>query len=302
MAPAQSKHWCFTVNNYDNADIQLLELLVPDVCDYVVYGYETAPTTGTPHLQGYCIFKDRKRLTSAAAALPNGAHLEVKRGTASQAAEYCKKDGLFGEHGTAPSRAGVAPLDRFKTWCLEFYDDQGRSPSPQEICLAFPSLFLRYRRNLEDYARFLSPPTPLQGEAELYDWQADLNTILGFDPDDRKILFVVDEAGGKGKTFFQRWYYSQNYEKTQLLAMGKRDDVAHAIDDTKSVFFFNIPRQGMEFMNYQILEAIKDRVVFSPKYNSCTKTFPTNVHCVVFCNEYPNMTKMTQDRYHLIEL
>lgn len=87
-----------------------------------------------------------------------------------------------------------------------------------------------------------------------------------------------------------------------MLSSGKRDDVAHAIDETKDVFLFNIPRGGMEYLNYTVLEQIKDKMVFSPKYNSRTKIFRQNTHVIVFCNEEPNMAKMTRDRFHCVNL
>lgn len=46
----------FTLNNYSAADIELVHNLDST---YLVYGQETAPTTGTPHLQGYVVFDRR---------------------------------------------------------------------------------------------------------------------------------------------------------------------------------------------------------------------------------------------------
>jgi hypothetical protein len=82
-----------------------------------------------------------------------------------------------------------------------------------------------------------------------------------------------------------------------LLAPGKRDDLAHAIDVSKSVFLFNVPRGSMEFLQYGVLEQLKDRVIFSPKYESTTKVILQKTHVVVFCNEEPDLTKMSADRY-----
>lgn len=51
-------HWCFTVNNYRREDIK--NLLESEHLDYVIIGEETAPETGTPHLQGYLKFPKGK--------------------------------------------------------------------------------------------------------------------------------------------------------------------------------------------------------------------------------------------------
>nr|AUF34970.1 putative replication-associated protein [uncultured virus] len=90
-------------------------------------------------------------------------------------------------------------------------------------------------------------------------------------------------------------------DKVQILSGGKRDDIAHAIDPSKQIFLFNVPRGGMEYLQYTILEQIKDRMVFSPKYNSQTKILRNRAHVVVFSNEMPDIEKMTHDRYDYFE-
>lgn len=86
------------------------------------------------------------------------------------------------------------------------------------------------------------------------------------------------------------------------MSVGKRDDMAHAIDETKRVFIIDVPRGSMEYLQYSVLEMLKDKVVFSPKYESRTKIIPHNVHVVVMCNEQPDMNKLTRDRYNIIEI
>ena len=100
-----------------------------------------------------------------------------------------------------------------------------------------------------------------------------------------------------GEKFFCRWMLTRHPEKVQILSVGKRDDIAHAIDVSKSIFLFNMPRGGMEYLQYTILEQLKDRIIFSPKYASCTKVLYYQPHVVVFSNEEPDMTKMSADRY-----
>ena len=58
----------------------------------------------------------------------------------------------------------------------------------------------------------------------------------------------------------------------------------------------------MEFLQYTILEQLKDRMVYSPKYNSMMKYMQFVPHVVVFCNEQPNMTAMSEDRYEIINM
>lgn len=84
----KARAWCFTINNYTTDDVRRLESLQTERC---VVGAEDAPTTGTPHLQGYVRFKEPQRFSWWKNQFPT-AHVEVRQGTETQAADYCKKD------------------------------------------------------------------------------------------------------------------------------------------------------------------------------------------------------------------
>lgn len=294
----QSRHWCFTLNNYTAEDVASLDALgTSDEVSYVVYGKEVG-ANGTPHLQGYIIFARKKRMREASRYFIANPHLEAKRGTPEQAAQYCKKGGDFTEHGELPRSPGVGgQLAGFVEWVVSYFNDNGHTPNDRAICRAFPHLYVRYARRLRELAEHHAP-NPVLEEGELRPWQHDLADVLnGVPPDDRSILFYVDQDGGKGKSWFQRYMLSQYPDTVQVLSAGKRDDVAHAIDSSKRIFMFNIPRGAMEFFNYNIIEMLKDRMIFSPKYDSMTKILRHNPHVIVFSNEQPDTSKMTEDRY-----
>ena len=73
-----------------------------------------------------------------------------------------------------------------------------------------------------------------------------------------------------------------------MVGVRKRDDIAHCIDMTKSVFLFNMPSGRMEFLQYTILQQLKDLNGFSPNYNMVMKILCSKCHVVVFCNEQPD--------------
>lgn len=292
------RRYCFTKNNYTDDDEQLLfEFGERESVVYLVYGRELAPTTGTKHLQGFFILSSPQRITWLNTNLFQ-CHYEVTRGTSQQAADYCKKENDFEEYGTFPASAGKrTDIETIIEWIDEFGRDNGRPPTDREIAMAQPRAFLVYR-NIGQLARMRCPaPTIRVGEPN--DWQSELSERLSGDADDRTVDFFVDVTGGKGKTWFQQWYFSNNKDKTQLLGVGKRDDMAFAIDASKSVFFVNIPRGGMEYLQYTILEQLKDRMVFSNKYETVMKILTTVPHVVVFSNEEPDMNKMSLDRFNI---
>lgn len=290
----QSKRWVFTLNNYVPADITRLTELAESV-EYIVYGRETGES-GTPHLQGFVVFKSNHRLDAARNKISDRAHLEVARGTSKQASDYCKKDADFDEFGTLPGKQGNGCLwERFVAWCME----QEEAPSELDLVTNFPSLYGRYPQMCKHYIALLCPH-PVLVEGALRPWQSSLSETLEGMPDDRSVIFVVDPLGGMGKSWFIKHQISKNPLTTQRLSIGKRDDLAYAINPECRVFLIDVPRTQSEFLRYEILEQLKDRMVFSPKYNSVNKVLKQQPHVVVFMNEEPDMNKMSGDRYQFI--
>jgi len=80
----------FTWNNYPEDWREALPAALTPF-SYLVAGRETAPTTGTQHLQGYVEFKNPRGGRALKSKLPT-VWFDPRRGTALQASEYCKKD------------------------------------------------------------------------------------------------------------------------------------------------------------------------------------------------------------------
>lgn len=94
---AKSRAFIFTRNNYVDTNFEdALE------CRYICYGKEVAPTTGTPHLQGYVYFVNARSLR-AVRTLFSGCHVEIARGDAASNKVYCEKGGDFTERGDPPA-------------------------------------------------------------------------------------------------------------------------------------------------------------------------------------------------------
>lgn len=109
---SQSARWCFTWNNPPE---DAPELLAKVEARYLCYGKETAPSTGTVHLQGYVVFKANHRLKAATIKLP-GTHLEIAKGNTEANVAYCSKDGMFVEHGDRPMSQQAKGLQERERW------------------------------------------------------------------------------------------------------------------------------------------------------------------------------------------
>lgn len=87
---SRSSNWCITVNNpTEDPDTWSARLRTHSQFKYMVFQAETGDG-GTFHYQAYAEFAGAIRFTTLKSLLP-GAHIEPRKGTALQAAEYCKK-------------------------------------------------------------------------------------------------------------------------------------------------------------------------------------------------------------------
>ena len=296
----QSQKWVFTLNNYTDDELALVRLVGGDLARYdiryLVFGREVG-AGGTPHLQGFVVFNHKKRRNGVLDIIGRRCFVEPSRARGTEAADYCKKEGDYDEFGSyTPGVSKPTAIARYCAW-LKTLDS---FPSDRTIANEFPELWIRYQSRLVDLAAHICPLPPLV-EGELRDWQVTLLEELEREADDRKVKFVVDETGGLGKSWFCRWLL-QTRSDVQILGTGKVEDISYAIDITKKIYCMNVPRGGMEYLQYRVLEMMKDRVVFSSKYYSQTKILRNRCHVVVFCNEPPDYSKMTDDRYDVLTL
>jgi hypothetical protein len=123
MAPAKririsksdrgSRAYCFTLNNYTNADVTVLKSLE---FVYLIFGYEVGES-GTRHLQGYFYLTNPKTLSACINYLSsNKYHLEPAI-TVNAAIAYCKKGGDFFERGELlPSNTKVSRRNAATYW------------------------------------------------------------------------------------------------------------------------------------------------------------------------------------------
>lgn len=300
----ESKFWCFTLNNPSEDDEQSVTDFLSDQTHvrYGVVGRESGESRHTPHLQGFIILTRSRRRSFLTSKFQ--AHFTVRyaHSTNEEAAAYCKKEGDFEEFGSFPkSEQGKRKdLEEYIEWGDSFTQENGRPPSLADIAKHQPIAYIRYPRLSELFA-LRAPPVVLQ-QGEPKQWQRELRERLEDPAHDRQIDFYIDEVGGLGKSWFIRWMYSLRPNDVQILSVGKKEDIAYVLDETKSVFLFNIARGQMEFISYPLLENLKDRMVLSGKFGSKVKLWYNNVHVVVLGNEYPDEDKLTTDRYNITHL
>lgn len=133
------------------------------------------------------------------------------------------------------------------------------------------------------------------GDIVLKKWQMDLLHDLEKEPDPRKIIWFVDRKGNTGKTYLSKYLLAN--KKAARFENGRSTDIKYAYKGERIVIF-DLTRSQEEHFNYEVLENIKNGIMFSGKYESAMKVFPVP-HVVVFANWGPNVEKLSHDRWDL---
>lgn len=147
---------------------------------------------------------------------------------------------------------------------------------------------------------------PLAGK-KLRPWQSEIKGIIDSKPDDRTILWVADLEGNSGKTTFCKSLLVDSGEHQKYAYVsGKAIDVKHAVaqiveNHNLSCVFFDFVRSKEEYVSYEAIEAVKNGIFFSSKYESKTVVFNCP-HLVVFANFYPDEEKLSKDRWKIYSI
>jgi len=130
---SKARAWCFTWNNYPFDWATQISRKFPKR-KYWVGGCEVAPTTGTPHIQGYVEFNSPAKF-STLQRLGFISHWEIRKRTAKQASDYCKKeDPDFVEEGTISQQGARHDLAAVRDAIVE------QGASFREVAAEFPSV------------------------------------------------------------------------------------------------------------------------------------------------------------------
>jgi hypothetical protein len=263
-----SKVWTrnFCTAFFDQTDIENL-LKDHKSFKYLIVGNEICPKTKQQHKQVYGEKHSTTRWETLFKRYPRTSFRDKKgkllsrKGTPSQASNYCKKDGDFVEFGTLP-------------------------PDPHQGKKVLPSPFCHH--------------------ITLTEWQIELCEMLEKKPN-RSIYWYWSQAGSTGKTTFAK-YLCANHGA--IITGGKAADIRNCISSWVTQngrwvdvpVVVNIPKSyNSDFLSYEGFENIKDMCFYSGKYEGGMVCGPP-CHLIVFANHPPDETRMTQNRFVVIEL
>jgi len=144
---------------------------------------------------------------------------------------------------------------------------------------------------------------PMKGKT-LYGWQNTVVNLIRTTPDDRSVHWVWEINGCKGKTSIAK-HICMNYNA--LFVSGKVADVKFAIADMMKknkyidIVIFHYVRSNEQFVSYEAIEALKDGIFFSSKYESGMVMY-NPPHILVFANFSPELKKLSADRWKILNI
>jgi len=147
--------YCFTYNNYTDVGTAALGQWLTDNCKYACYQKEVAPTTGTPHIQGYMNLKKQARMTTVQKKLGHaGIQLTLinANGTLAQNRAYCSKEG--GQDFTEIGQIEI--VGQGKRTDLTVLSEKVKAKRKlSEIAEEHPETFIKYHRGIKSLIEVL---------------------------------------------------------------------------------------------------------------------------------------------------
>ena len=306
-ASVRSNRICFTLANPTEEECLELEtrlktLFEDSKLSFAIVGQEIADS-GLEHLQGFIhcplsFIKAKHGIVSWwKLTIPSlaRAHLESARGSDLDSENYCTKDGF-------PLLRLGTPAQNLNNWEMML-----RVTTWAEAENISAELCIRHRFQIADIIRHNSAPPPPFGDqlpAKLRSWQVEALARLQRQ-DDRTILFVVDLDGGKGKSVLTKWIAHHN--GAFFCTGGKAADIAlmrkehHPCDTTYNVFDM-ARNKSLEQMPWDSMECLKNGYITSSKYMSARVILPKGQKVIVFMNQQPDLMKLSEDRFEIMNL
>lgn len=155
------------------------------------------------------------------------------------------------------------------------------------------SEYAKFPRFIHDYIRAVEEKSVVRENLITRDgWQTELHELLHGEADPRKVIWFVDEVGNSGKSYFATHYTDK---LSYYVTGGRAADIYYGYQ-YEPVVFFDLARMKQEIVQYDVMESFKNGQFYSTKYEC--KNVKFNIpHVVVFSNFYPDLTKLSSDRW-----
>jgi Mor family transcriptional regulator len=313
------KNICFTSFNTDIEweTLNIGEMDTKQQIKYIIYQGELCKD-GKKHIQGFLQFHKKKRMSAIKKLFnDNTLHIEPMRGTPEQARLYCTNEYIdkegnkkeiwfqqieYGEidHTISGTRTDLIALKDKLVQGERLDNILINSTDNKEI-----HNILQYNRTLkklEQTIRYESTKTQLLKQFENIKWnkiQTKILQIIADRPDDREVNWIYDEDGNTGKSYLSK--YLQLTEDLYYITGGKQNDILYGYEG-QEIVIIDLARTYADNLEhiYTIIENLKNGMYLSTKYETIQKIFKVP-HIIVMANFKPDRTKLSRDRWNIID-
>lgn len=293
--------YTFTINNYTQADIDLLYQFKHFK---MAMGQMEIGAGGTKHIQGWFVLLNPKRVTWLKSNLHPTAHYEKMKGSLLDNYKYCSKrdtrDIDFPEPWFYPSKQYVeSQCEPNKCKLNELV--QMRLGNPSSVL--DNDRYILHKRNIDEVViekRKNLKINELVSKYELVElrpWQQLLELLIKKQTD-RHIYWIYDEVGNVGKSWFSR-YLVVKYNFMILKAKTSSDTIGHMIvEQDPPGLIFDIPRDETQ-ISWSSIEDYKNGHITTTKYHGYSGPIGTKI-VVFFSNFYPkDLSVLSIDRWKI---
>lgn len=307
MTTAQGTRWCFTLNNYTQAEHDLFKMLpaaeggAADAWgDILRGGFATeVGDSGTPHLQGWVIFKTNRRMNALKKLCPR-IHLELMKGSEQANFDYCNEEvgePHFSYHEYGPPKESEQGKRTDLDETIEYIVQFGK----RAAAIQHPGTYAKHYKGIDHVVALRQEeykPPMIEG---MFAWQKALADELLGEPDDRTIHWVFDREGGHGKTTLAKHLINFG----AVILAGRIADMSFMYNK-EPIVIFDLARADNIIDSeanayYSFAEKLKNGCVVSTKYESKPKYFKPP-HVVFFSNSPAPVGIWTADRLKQINL
>lgn len=281
-----SRNYCWTLNNYTQEEYDFL--VSKELVDELNYHIVAKEEVSTPHLQGYTVFKKSLRMAAVKKLFQtNRVHLEARKGTHEEAADYCKKDGEYKEFGNVAEHAKKKTAS---AWSLlkdaTSYDEACsllESGSPRDWYIQGDNIRANLKRKFTEAFPVYDPKyTDFDIPQELQDW------LDNWEEERTPCLFLIGPSRLGKTTWARSIIQPHTYWKMQI-------DLATFNPESKLIIFDDI---DWKLLSYSAKGWLTQAGEFTAtdKYHKkriINVTFPA----IFICNEYPVWTNKAEYDY-----
>lgn len=139
-----ARRYCFTFNNPKRHNSKQFVNELKEKCTYIIIGREYAPDTGTPHLQGYCIFREPQSIKQLK-KLNKKVHWEKCMGCHTKNVAYCSKEDRKPWIYDVRRQGCRTDLDIIA-------EQLNGGASPYEVSRIFPATYIRNYKGIESWS------------------------------------------------------------------------------------------------------------------------------------------------------